>query len=69
MIGDDVRVVELIGRVVAGAPMPYPVANTLLDAAYPKGALNYYWKSSFIKSLNDGLIDTADEAFASTLRR
>ncbi|MBA3384016.1 MAG: BBE domain-containing protein [Actinobacteria bacterium] len=45
--------------------MPYPVANTLLDAAYPKGALNY-WKSSFIKSLNDGLIDTAVEAFAST---
>ena len=27
-------------------PMPYPVMNTLLDAAYPNGALNY-WLSSF----------------------
>jgi hypothetical protein len=27
-------------------PMPYPVMNTLLDAGYPKGALNY-WLSSF----------------------
>jgi len=45
-------------------PMPYPVANTLLDEAYPKGALNY-WKSSFVKSLDDGLIDTAVDAFAS----
>ena len=26
--------------------MPYPVMNTLLDAAYPAGALNY-WLSSF----------------------
>jgi FAD/FMN-containing dehydrogenase len=46
-------------------PMAYPVVNTLLDAAYPRGALNY-WKSSFVKSLDDGLIDTVVEAFAST---
>ena len=26
--------------------MPYPVMNTLLDAGYPDGALNY-WLSSF----------------------
>jgi len=46
-------------------PMPYPVMNTLLDAGYPRGSLSY-WKSSFVTSLNDGLIDAAAEAFAST---
>jgi FAD/FMN-containing dehydrogenase len=44
--------------------MPYPVANTLLDEGYPKGALNY-WKSSFVKSLDDGLVDAMVERFAS----
>src|SRR4051794_4673101 len=29
-----------------GGPMPYPVINTMLDAGFPKGALNY-WLSSF----------------------
>ena len=45
-------------------PMPYPVMNTLLDAAYPAGSLNY-WLSSFIRGLTDELIDTALERFAS----
>jgi FAD/FMN-containing dehydrogenase len=45
-------------------PMPYPVMNTLLDAGYPKGALNY-WMSSFTDGLSDTLIDTAVERFAS----
>ena len=45
-------------------PMPYPVMNTLLDAAYPAGSLNY-WLSSFIRGLTDDLIDTALERFAS----
>ena len=45
-------------------PMPYPVMNTLLDAGYPKGALNY-WLSSFTTGLTDGLIDTVVERFAS----
>ena len=34
-------------------PMPYPVMNTLLDDAFPAGALNY-WKSSFLRDLDDG---------------
>jgi len=45
--------------------MPYPVSNTLLDAGYPRGALNY-WKSSFLKDLDDALIDAAVKAFAAT---
>jgi FAD/FMN-containing dehydrogenase len=47
-------------------PMPYPVINTLLDANFPKGALNY-WKSSFAKSLDDGLFDAAVERFAAAV--
>ncbi len=44
-------------------PMPYPVMNTLLDDAYPKGALNY-WLSSFTTGLPDALIDAMLERFA-----
>ena len=44
-------------------PMPYAVMNTILDAAYPTGALNY-WLSSFTSGMPDGLIDTVIEQFA-----
>jgi FAD/FMN-containing dehydrogenase len=44
-------------------PLPYPAMNTLLDAGYPDGALNY-WLSSFARGLSDELIDTAVERFA-----
>ncbi len=44
--------------------MPYPVMNTLLDAGYPAGSLNY-WLSSFTRGLPDELIDTMVERFAS----
>jgi FAD/FMN-containing dehydrogenase len=44
-------------------PMPYPVMNTVLDAGYPKGALNY-WRSSFARGLPNELIDIAVERFA-----
>lgn len=43
-------------------PMPYPVMNTLLDDAFPKGALNY-WKSGFFTELSDIAIQTMVEAF------
>lgn len=44
-------------------PMPYPAANTMLDAGYPRGVLNY-WKSSFLRGLDDGLIDALIDRFA-----
>jgi FAD/FMN-containing dehydrogenase len=44
-------------------PLPYPVMNTILDAGYPAGSLNY-WLSSFTRGLPDELIDTAVERFA-----
>ena len=43
--------------------MPYCQVNSMLDAAYPKGALNY-WKSSFLSQLSDDAIDTMIECFA-----
>jgi FAD/FMN-containing dehydrogenase len=45
-------------------PMPYPVMNTILDAGYPAGSLNY-WLSSFTNGIPDELIDTATARFAS----
>jgi FAD/FMN-containing dehydrogenase len=44
-------------------PMPYSVVNTLLDAGFPKGALNY-WKASFLSELSDEAIETAVTQFA-----
>jgi FAD/FMN-containing dehydrogenase len=44
-------------------PLPYCQLNGMLDAAYPKGALNY-WKSSFLARLSDEAIDTMIECFA-----
>jgi FAD/FMN-containing dehydrogenase len=43
--------------------MPYPVVNTLLDAGFPQGALNY-WKSAFLSGLSDEFINTAIGRFA-----
>jgi hypothetical protein len=31
-------------------PIPYCMQNSLLDAAFPKGALNY-WKAQFLRNL------------------
>jgi FAD/FMN-containing dehydrogenase len=44
-------------------PMPYPAMNMIIDDAYPKGALNY-WKSRFVRSLDDGTIEALVTAFA-----
>jgi FAD/FMN-containing dehydrogenase len=44
-------------------PIPYTTMNTMLDGAYPKGALNY-WKSSFLASLGDEAIRTMIDCFA-----
>ena len=44
-------------------PMPYTAINQFLDAAFPKGALNY-WKSSFLSALSDDVIDTIIACYA-----
>jgi len=47
----------------AVGPMPYAQLNGMLDANYPKGALNY-WKSNFLTELSDAAIDTMIDCFA-----
>jgi FAD/FMN-containing dehydrogenase len=44
-------------------PMAYSALNAMLDAFYPRGALNY-WKSNFLAQLSDEAIDTMIECFA-----
>jgi FAD/FMN-containing dehydrogenase len=44
-------------------PVSYCQLNGMLDAAYPRGALNY-WKSSFLAALSDPAIDAIIDAFA-----
>ena len=44
-------------------PIPYSSINSMLDAGYPKGALNY-WKASFLNRLSDAAIDTMVDCFA-----
>jgi FAD/FMN-containing dehydrogenase len=44
-------------------PMGYCELNQMLDAGYPKGALNY-WKSTFLRELSDDAIDTMIACFA-----
>ncbi len=44
-------------------PMPYCQVNAMLDAAFPRGALNY-WKSQFLSSLSDEAIRTMIDCFA-----
>ena len=44
-------------------PMPYCEMNSMLDAGYPKGALNY-WKSNFLAAMSDDAIDTMIDCYA-----
>jgi FAD/FMN-containing dehydrogenase len=46
----------------AVGPIPYCRLNSMLDAGYPKGALNY-WKSHFIAELSNAAIDTMIDCF------
>lgn len=47
----------------AVGPMPYCQLNSMLDANYPRGALNY-WKSNFLRELSDAAIATMIDCFA-----
>jgi len=68
--GDPAQAEEELAPIKAfGSPlmvevglMPYPVMNTLLDAGYPPGLLNY-WLSNFTRGFDEALIDTMIERF------
>ncbi|MCI0429665.1 MAG: FAD-binding oxidoreductase [Rhodospirillales bacterium] len=59
------RSIKMFGSPVLDGigPMPYCQLNAMLDAAYPKGALNY-WKSSFLARLSDEAIESVVASFA-----
>jgi len=46
----------------AMGPMPYSALNSMIDGAFPKGALNY-WKAQFITDLSDDAIRAIVSAF------
>jgi FAD/FMN-containing dehydrogenase len=60
-----VKPIQQFGKPAVSAigPIPYCQLNTMLDAAYPRGALNY-WKSSFLSGLGDEAIDRLVDSFA-----
>ena len=43
-------------------PATYEATNTMLDAGFPRGALNY-WKATFLTELSDAAIDTMIAGF------
>ncbi len=45
------------------APTPYRMLQTIFDAAFPAGLRNY-WKSSFLRDLDDAAIDAMVEHFS-----
>jgi FAD/FMN-containing dehydrogenase len=61
----DLERLRRLGPPVDGylGPLDYVAVNSLLDAAYPRGALNY-WKSSFLEELSDEAIDAMVGLFA-----
>lgn len=60
-----VKPIQQFGTPVLNAigPIPYCQLNSMLDGAYPRGALNY-WKSSFLESLSDEAIERLIDSFA-----
>jgi FAD/FMN-containing dehydrogenase len=59
------QVIKRFGSPVLDAigPMPYVQVNSMLDAAFPRGALNY-WKSNFLSTLSDEAIRATIDCFA-----
>jgi len=46
-------------------PMPYSAAQSMADFLWPKGVCSY-WKSSFLRGLSDGAIDTILDFYSKT---
>ena len=59
-----IRPIKVFGSPIMDmmGPIPYSALNTILDPAFPKGALNY-WKSQFLTDLSDEAIRTLLDCF------
>jgi hypothetical protein len=42
-------------------PMPYTAVQSLFDARFPKGELLTYWKSTYLRHLDDAVINTISD--------
>ena len=62
---EEVRPIKEFGSPVMDTigPQTYEATNMMLDAGFPKGALNY-WKSAFLADLSDDAIDAVVARFA-----
>ena len=62
---EDLRPLREFGSpvLVELGPRPYTALNSMLDAGYPTGSLNY-WKSAFLSELSDEAIDEMLERFS-----
>jgi FAD/FMN-containing dehydrogenase len=62
---EDLRPLREFGSPALQAlgPIPYAALNSMLDAGYPTGSLNY-WKSGFLSELSDAAIAELLERFA-----
>jgi len=59
------RRLKAFGKPILGAvgPMTYCQLNSMMDASYPRGALNY-WKSSFLSELSDDAIRVMTDCYS-----
>jgi FAD/FMN-containing dehydrogenase len=59
-----IRAIRDFGAPVAGeiGPMPYTALQSMLDAGFPSG-LHVHWRSEFVKSIPDELIETVVSAY------
>ena len=62
---EDLRPLKEFGSpvMVELGPLPYTALNSMLDAGYPTGSLNY-WKSAFLRDLSDDAVDVLLARFA-----
>jgi FAD/FMN-containing dehydrogenase len=62
---EDLRPLREFGSpvMVELGPLPYTALNSMLDAGYPTGSLNY-WKSAFLSELSDDAVDELLARFA-----
>ena len=53
------------GEPLLSGRMPYRVLQTLYDGLFPKGRDRCYWKSTYLKNLNDEVIEAVTAGLAS----
>jgi len=59
-----IKAIRDFGAPAAGeiGPMPYTALQTMLDAGFPSG-MNVHWRSDFVKSISDELIEAVVSAY------